>query len=288
VNLYIGTAAGAFTLEDPTQQVIAGTRVNHISRQGDAWWALDGKARVHHNGNIVATAGGDVALNCVQPGDDVVWVGATQARLFRLEDADLVEDTLFADAPGRDQWYTPWGGPPDIRSMAVDASGTLFINIHVGGILRYDDTGLFPTLDQDADVHQVIAHPDRAGLVLAACARGLAQSVNGHDFEFRDDGLHASYCRALAIVGDTVLVSASTGPRTERARLYRAGLEAGPFHPCTTGLPEWFTDNLNTHCLAVADGSVFAGLGGTVWRSDDEGESWTEASADLPQITCLA
>lgn len=238
MSLLIGTTAGAFTLDDPTTPLLPDSRFNHIARDGDSWWAVDGKARVHHDGEVVATAPDGVALNCVVPGTDPVWVGATSARLFRLEDGELVDDALFADAPGRDEWYTPWGGPPDVRSMAVDASGRLFINIHVGGILRYDDTGLSPTLDQDADVHQVIAHPSRSGVVLAACAHGLAQSVNGRDFEYRDDGLHATYCRAVAVVGDTVLLSVSTGPRSSRARLYRAELDAGPFQRCEKGLPE--------------------------------------------------
>ncbi|MDP9143722.1 MAG: hypothetical protein M3N43_03340, partial [Actinomycetota bacterium] len=227
-------------------------------------------------------------LNCIQVGHETVRIGATEARIYRLVGGDLIEDEGLADAPGRDEWYTPWGGPPDVRSMAVDASGTLFINIHVGGILRYDDSGLTPTLDQDADVHQVIAHPSQPGLVLAACARGLARSENGRDFAFREEGLHAPYCRAVTTVGDAVLVSASTGPRTSRARLYRADQATGPFQPCTDGLPEWFDENLDTHCLAVLGESVYAGLGDKVWRSDDEGGSWAAAAEGLPKITCLA
>jgi hypothetical protein len=288
VSLLVGTAAGAYSLDDPAVPVIAGTRINHLGRDDTEWWALDGKGRIHHNGDVVASAPEHVALNCLQIGHDAIWIGATDARLYRLERGDLIEDELFADAPGRDSWYTPWGGPPDVRSMAIDASLGLFINIHVGGILRYDNTGLAPTLDQDADVHQVIAHGSRPGLVLAACARGLAQSDNGHDFSFRGEGLHAPYCRAVATIGETIVVSASTGPRTTQGRLYRADLEAGPFRPCTNGLPEWFSENLDTHCLAVLEGSVYAGLGGIVWRSADDGETWEVVASALPKITCLA
>ena len=288
MNLLIGTTAGAFSIDDPSAPLIHGTRINHICRDGDDWWAVDGKTRVHRNGEVVATGPDGAALNCVQVTPDEVWVGATAARLYRLGDGGLMEDEGFADAPGRDRWYTPWGGPPDVRSMAVDVDETMFINIHVGGILRYDDEGLSPTIDQDSDVHQVITHPSQSGTVLAACARGMAQSVNGHDFVYRDEGLHASYCRAVAIAGDIVLLSASTGPRSTRARLYRADAGGGPFRECSEGLPEWFDDNLDTHCLVALDGSVFAGHGGTVWRSEDEGATWAEAGTDLPKITCLA
>lgn len=288
MNLLIGTTAGAFSLDDPATPLIAGTRVNHLSRNEEEWWALDGKGRVHHDGDVVGTAPDGTAIKCLQVGSDTVWIGATEAQLYRLEAGNLVEDEGFAEAPGRDEWYTPWGGPPDVRSMAVDAAGTLFVNIHVGGILRYDESGLTPTLDQDADVHQVIAPTAQPGLVLAACARGLAQSENGRDFASREEGLHAPYCRAVATIGDTVLVSASTGPRTSRARIYRAGLTTGKFVPCANGLPEWFGENLDSHCLAVVGTSAYAGLGDKVWRSDDEGESWAEAAEGLPKITCLA
>ena len=287
MNLLIGTSAGAFSLDDPTTPIIAGTRINHIARSGPEWWALDGKSRVHHNGEVVTTGPEGVALNCVQATATTVWVGATAARLFVLADGNLLEDERFVDAPGRDQWHTPWGGPPDVRSMALDPGGPLYVNVHVGGILRYDEDGITPTIDQDSDVHQVIAHPSQEGVVLAACAWGMAQSSNGRDFDYRAEGLHASYCRAVAIVGDMVLLSASTGPRSDRARLYRGELEGGTFQECRHGLPEWFGANLDTHCLAVIDGSVFAGHRDTVWRSDDQGETWAAVASGLPAISCL-
>ena len=288
MTLLIGTAAGMFSFDDPTLPLIPDTTINHIARDGEGWWAVDGKARIHRDGQSVANGPDGGTLNCVLPVDGTTWVGASRARLYRLEGGDLIEDPGFADAPGRADWYTPWGGPPDVRSMAVDGAGTLFVNVHVGGILRYDDAGPSPTLDMDSDVHQVIADPSVEGRVLAACARGLAQSADGRVFTYRDEGLHAPYCRAVALIGDTVLISASTGPRSNRARLYRADLTTGPFEGCRNGLPEWFDDNVDSHCLASIDGSVYAGHGSTVWRSDDAGESWAEIASELPRITCLA
>ena len=288
MNLIIGTGAGAFSLEAPNEPSIGGTGINHIARNGDSWWAVDGKGRLHRDGEQAAQGPADVTLNCVLQTDDTTWIGAGEARLFRLDGDQLVEDDGFAGAPGRDGWYTPWGGPPDVRSMAADSEGTLFINVHVGGILRYDNEGLSPTLDQDADVHQVIADSTRTGTVLAACARGLAQSADGMVFGYRADGLHASYCRAVALVNDTILLSASTGPWSKQARIYRGDITSGSFQPCTDGLPEWFEENLDSHCLAVLDGVAFAGQGDTVWRSEDEGVSWTEAGSGFPRITCLA
>ena len=100
--------------------------------------------------------------------------------------------------------------------MAVDGANTLFVNVHVGGIVRCDDTGPSPTLDIHADVHQVIADPSVEGRVLAAVpAAWLSRPTDGSS-PTDDDGLHAPYCRAVTLIGDTVLISASTGPRSTR------------------------------------------------------------------------
>ena len=229
----------------------------------------------------------DAVPLCIQPTPEAVWIGANEARLFGYEKGSVAEDDFFAEAPGRDDWYTPWGGPADVRSMALDADHTLYINVHVGGILRYDNTGLVPTLDMSADVHQVAAHPSEKGAVFAATAHGLAQSHNGHDFDFRTEGLHSKYCRAVAVLDDHVLISASSGPSTSRGRIYRGALWSGAMEPSHRGLPEWFDGNVNTHCLVVHDGSIFVGFDDTVWTSDDRAETWEVAKAGLPRITCL-
>src|SRR5205807_9259184 len=128
------------------------------------------------------------------------------------------------------------------------------VNVHVGGVLRTKDEGTTwgPTIDIDADVHRVWA-TDR--MVLAACARGLAVSEDrGDSWTTRTEGLHAAYCRGVAVCGDTVLLSASTGPRGGRSALYRAPAEGGTFEKCDRGLPDWFDDNIDSSCLAATPG----------------------------------
>ncbi len=233
----------------------------------------------------------DPKPRCLLPHDDGLLIGTAQARLFRLR-RDTVEPVEgFDEVPGRDGWYTPWGGPPDTRSMTADAAGTVYANVHVGGIVRSaPDGGWQPTIDIDTDVHQVIAHPDRPGVVLAATAYGLARSDDtGDTWDLSDEGLHAPYCRAVAVAGETLLVTASTGPSTRRAAVYRRPLDGqGPFERCETGLPEWFTSNLDTHCLASRGSAVALGTAeGAVWMSRDEGRSWEQAEDGLARVTAV-
>lgn len=283
--LLIGTVSGAIDLAG--DHLLDGERVKHLVSDEDTWWAVAEGGSIFRGGTAIASMPDSATAQCVQPTHQTIWVGADRARLYAVEDEGPVEDPVFADAPGREEWHTPWGGPADIRSMAVDADHTLYVNVHVGGILRYDNTGVVPTIDIHSDVHQVAAHPSLPGAVFAACAYGLAVSRNGHDFEIRSDGLHATYCRAVVVLDDRLLVSASTGPRSSSGRLYRGDLWSGGFEPLTRGLPEWFESNLDTHCLAVSGGSIYAGNGDTVWRSDDGGDTWDLAVSGLPQITCL-
>ncbi len=288
VTLLIGTVSGAYVLEGEPRALIEGTRINHLARHGESWWAADGKGRVYQDDEHVASMPAGTIPLCIQPTPETVWIGASEARLYGMENASIEEDEFFNEAPGRSDWHTPWGGPPDVRSMALDSDHTLYINVHVGGILRYDNTGLVPTLDISADVHEVAAHPSTKGAVFAATAHGLAQSHNGHDFDFRTGGLHANYCRAVSVFDDLVFLSASTGPSTKRAKLYRGGLWEGTFEPLDDGLPEWFDANLNTHCIVVHEDRVYAGVGDTVWSSSDRGDTWETVATGLPKVTCLA
>jgi hypothetical protein len=269
---------------------LAGRSITALASDPNARWALVEGAEVWRS-----AAGGDwdrvaiaedARLTCVAPTAAGMLAGAAGARLFRLTEARIAAVSSFDGAEGRETWHTPWGGPPDTRSMS-EWDESIYVNVHVGGILRTEDGGetWTPTIDIDADVHQVAT---AEGLVLAACAGGLATSPDrGRTWDGRDEGLEASYSRAVAVCGDLVLVSASRGPRGGRSGVYRAGLAGGPFERCRDGLPEWFDDNVDTYCLdAVPDGS-FAAFGtsdGSVFASEDRGASWTEVASGLPAV----
>ncbi len=270
----------------PTQ--LAGRSVTSIVRDGPELWAIVDRSEVWHapgaDWRLVATLEGHQAT-CIAM-TDAVHVGSSDARLFRLADETLEPVVGFDDAEGRSEWYTPWGGPPATRSLS-EWGEDVYVNVHVGGILHTGDRGHTwnPTIEIDADVHQVAT---AEGFVLAACAGGLATSVDhGTTWTMRSEGLDAPYSRAVVVCGDTLLVSASNGPRGGRAAVYRGDIAAGSFERCTAGLPGWFDDNIDTYRLDALNDGSFAAFGtsdGRIFGSEDAGSTWHELASGLAAV----
>ncbi|MDP9419528.1 MAG: hypothetical protein M3P53_05175 [Actinomycetota bacterium] len=298
-TLLAGTEAGLVELTPddlPATVAFAGRSVDALSWGPSGWWALVDAAEVWHvegegDWERHAAATGP-SLTCLAATPAGLLVGTAEAHLARVTDGHLERVDAFDHAQGRDRWYTPWGGPPDTRSVSADADGTLFVNVHVGGILRSADHGRSwrPTIDIHADVHQVLAGA-APGLVLAACAEGLALSDDaGISWRIDDGDLHATYSRAVAATASTAVISTSTGPGGAHSALYRRRLAAAwGFERCRTGLPEWFDGNVDTGCLVADAGTVAAATGGgEVFVSHDEGVTWQRWATDLPPVRCLA
>ena len=288
----VGTRNG---LIDATgQRWLDGREVTALAAAADGWWVLaDGSEVLRLRDSEVESIGsveGETG-RCLLPFGDGALVGTGNARLASVREGSSELLSAFDAADGRDDWYTPWGGPPDTRSLDAGSDGAVFANVHVGGILRSDDPreAWTPTIDIDADVHQVVADPIAPGHVVAATARGLAESSDGGaSWRFSAEGLHAPYSRAVALDGDVLFVSASTGPRGGRAAVYRRRPGAEVFERCEAGLPEWFAGNVDSHCLAAGGGRAFFGTeDGRAFASDDGGGSWDAAAEGLGHVTCV-
>jgi len=287
-KVFVGTTDGLWSLPGRTQK-FAGERIDVIA----AGWTVSDGALVRRGDQVVELRVPH-RINWILPNGGAVLLGTAEARLYRLDLATgrVARDRGFDRAPGRDEWYTPWGGPPDVRSLDRGPDGIVYVNVHVGGVVRSTpaDPTWQDTMDIDADVHQVVAHPALAGTALAATARGLAVTRDGGaNWQFRRKGLHGDYCRAVAVEGDRVLVSVATSFAGGKAAVYRTDLDGSVFTRCAEGLPGWFSSNVNTGCLAASgDLAVIGDANGTVYRSDDAGATWKVLAADLPEVTCVA
>jgi len=295
-RILVGTADGLREIAvpgGPGPAWHAGRAVTAVAPENIELWAvLDGR-EVWHTAGVdwwFRVAGLDgLQATCLADTRAGVVVGTSAAHLYRVAGEGLEALPSFDEAPGRDRWYTPWGGPPDTRTVSEDGDA-VYVNVHVGGILRSGDSGETwrPTIPIERDVHKVLARPGR---LLAACAQGLAVSPDGgRTWSLRAGGLHATYCRGVAVCGETVLVSASEGPRGRRSAVYRGYLDGDSLQRCRNGLPEFFDANIDSLCLdAVPDGAVAAfGLpDGRVYASLDQGASWELAASGLPEIHCV-
>ena len=292
MGIVAGTRSGLFELGG--RSWLDGREITALAgSEGGRWALVDGRELVRIAGEdqtTITTIEGEVG-RCLLPVGDSVLVGTSNARLIVVRDGSAEPVPAFDEAEGRDDWYTPWGGPADTRSLSAGPDASLFANVHVGGILRAEDPAgpWTPTIDIDADVHQVLADGQDPSHVVAATALGLAESRDaGGNWDFVTDGLHSSYARAVALDADRLFMSASTGPRGGRAAVYRRQPGASAFEPCRDGLPEWFDGNIDTHCLAAGNGSVtFGTSSGDVFESEDGGDSWRVVASDLPPVTGL-
>jgi hypothetical protein len=288
-EIWIGTRAGVHVLRDgETTTELPDRSVSFLATSGDELRAIVDGSEIWRRADAVwspvATVDG---LRATAMAFTDRWlIGTSEAHLLDLTDGRCDRVESFDRVEGRESWYTPWGGPPDTRSFS-GWDEHVFVNVHVGGIVHTTDGGATwsPTIDIDADVHQVTTTQD---FVLAACAGGLAVSRDrGATWQERTDGLDHLYARAVTVIGDAVLVSASRGPRGGDAAVYRGALGGGPLERCRTGVPERFDDNIDSHCLdAPPDGPLvaFGTTDGEVYASTDAGATWERIAAGLPAV----
>jgi hypothetical protein len=245
--------------------------------------------------STIATTELDLAC-CVAVGD-VIYVGSDDAHVLRVgTDGELEQLGGFDVVAGRDTWYAGSAlingrrvGPPlGIRSITATPDGAVILaNVHVGGIPRSTDGGITwqPTIAIESDVHEVRAHPNRPGVVMAAAASGLCTSQDsGVTWNVEQEGLHASYCSAVAFAGDDVLVSASVDHFAAQGAIYRRRVDgAGPLVAVAGGLPRWIEGIADTRCIAThGSAAALADRNGNLYMSADTGRSWWRRADGLP------
>jgi hypothetical protein len=291
VDVLAATDRGLVLVNDggTAHEVVAGGAIGVTPR----WAVVDGSLRALPGGEPVAPIE-RWEPTCVAEAGGGALVGTAEAHLLRVGAGDGALEPVrsFDDAPERAAWYTPWGGPPDTRSIAVAPDGAVYVNVHVGGVLRSDDgdrAGWKPTLDIDVDVHQILVTPSGRLLVATGAAAFGWSDDRGASWSWLEDGFHGTYHRAVAAAGDTVLVTASTGPGSRHGAVYRVDPDRGAVERCTAGLPDRFEGNVDTGSLvASGDVAVVASPDGTLYRSDDAGRSWSLLAERIGAVRSLA
>ena len=255
---------------------------------------LDGTAVWQHgaDGQWAELARSDLQLVSLTCAHDVVFAGTADARVLRADDREMTPLPSFDALPARDDWHQV-GSPIEVRSLTSTCDGNVLLaNVHVGGIIRSVDGGATwePTMSVDNDVHEVLAHPERPDVVLAAAAIGLLRSHDaGVTWAVETSGLDSTYSRGIAALGDTLYISNADGPFAKNSRLYTAPVTGGPLERVADGLPESVPGMIDTRMVAARNGTLaLASRAGQVWSRPRGAAEWEQLEASLPDITCVA
>ena len=223
--MLIATNNQVFTLENgtPTQRLaIDGIRCLDEGVRCSAIGLADGQVVVlaDDQPQPQATGIGDpvesIALLSEEPLQ--VLLGTEPPHVYCLDGDEPARRMESFDAlECRQSWYTPWGGPPAVRSLAR-SDDWVFADIHVGSIMRSPDRGETwepVTPDLHADVHQVATAPMEGRLYANTADAVFVSDDYGRSWEHRKEGLASRYGRAVAVHPrdpDCLLASVSKGP----------------------------------------------------------------------------
>jgi len=248
----------------------------------------------HSGGTWKKEASSDVELYSVLRTAQGILVGTEAARLAVVESGRLRFLKSFDGVPERRYWDTPYGAPPELRSLALAADGTIYADVHVGWVVRSMDGGLtWKSVREglDRDVHMVAAHPTKAGTIFAATADGFHISHDhGDTWHRRPQGMPYLYQRAVACFPDREVYLASTAKHNggAGAMLFRSDDE-GAHWTEVEGLPKRLERNIDTwQVAALSAGRAFAVTGDdTLHASEDWGRTWREVRPDLPRVNAV-
>lgn len=304
--MLIATSNEVFTLENgtPTQRLaIDGIRCLDEGIHCSAIGLADGQVVVLANGQAQpqATGIGDsvecIALLSEEPLQ--VLLGTEPPHVYCLNGDEPARRLESFDAlECRQSWYTPWGGPPAVRSLARSGDW-VFADIHVGSIMRSPDRGTTwepVTPDLDADVHQVATAPMEGRLYANTADAVFVSDDYGHSWKHRKEGLASRYGRAVAVHPrdpDCLLASVSKGPghgRDVQGKLYFSHDAGRTWTQALAGFPE-AKGNIDTFHIAFdAEGIAWAAVEDQLYRSEDRGENWSafwRAPADIVALACV-
>ena len=227
-----------------------------------------------------------------------IYVGSEPAAVFRSQDGGETweECNGFRAVPESSGWSfhgTRLSHVRDLR-MAPNDEAHLYAGIEVGGVVHSRDGGASwqQLHGTDDDIHLVNVTPSSPSRVYIATAGGPYRSDDeGKRWELVGNGLQRHYTLHISAApsdADVVLVSVSSNAGRQDPQFYRSSNGAANWHLIeSVGSDDdmvvaidW--DSANPH-------RVYAGTeGGSIFCSEDKGESWEPLAIRLPAIAVSA
>jgi photosystem II stability/assembly factor-like uncharacterized protein len=251
-----------------------------------------------------------------EPG--VLWCGTMPGGLFRSEDAgdSWTLNRALWDDPRREQWFGGGADHPGIHSICVDPRDArhVLIGISCGGVWRTRDGG--GTWDlAGTGMRAEFMPPERAYEMNVQDPHALAQCranpdvlwVQHHNGIFRSTDCGATWHEITGVQPSTFGFPVAVHPRDPdtawfvpaikdekripvdgRVVVTRTRDGGKTFETLSRGLPgQHAYDLVFRHALDVDEtGSrlVMGSTTGSVWVSEDGGESWQTISSNLPPV----
>lgn len=237
-----------------------------------------------------------------------LYAGTGPAAIFKSADRGDTWTDLPAlrDLPDTKEWTFP--RPPHIahvKGLALTPSDPARIlgAVEEGWIVRSTDGGKTWQDLRDGtefDSHSVAVMPDNPDVLITTSGTGIYKSVDGGEtFTDANKGMSQRYMTQIAVhpARPKVLFTAAASmpppgwrrPEGAAAGFYRSDDQGDSWRRLTGGLPDQFTAAPR---IVAGDpekpDAFFAGMSdGTVWMTEDGGESFRTILSGLPHVTSL-
>lgn len=298
---------GVFVLgEGGLSHELSGRSVRGLSHDlaGGVYAAVDERFlyRRHPSAAWTCLAASGSVLSVTLALGDNVYAGTDDAQVLRLnEQGEFDRIDNFNMIEGRQTWFAGRAlidgkevGPPlGVRSMSGAAAGSLFANVHVGGIPMSKDGGATwtPTIDVELDAHEVCVSPYDNNVIAAATASGLCISWDGgRSWSIETEGLKAPYCSAVAVTANHIFLAASENHFSQDGGIYRRSIDPAKtgLEKLGAGLPQWLGGIVDTSCIAV-NGTDMALISaqGQVFTSTDSGQNWRKRQETISDVSSV-
>ena len=246
---------------------------------------------------------------------DVVYAGTQPSALFRSEDRGesfaLVRPLW--DHPHREHWGAGFGGQAihSVLPHPTDAD-RLAVAMSTGGVYRTTDGGAswdpanrgikayflpdpWPAYGQC--VHKIAAHPAAPHRLFAQNHHGVYRSDDwGDEWVSIADGLPADFGFPIVVHPrrpETVFVFPLVAdgeriPPAGQARVWRSDDAGDHWEPSAAGLPDHFFAAVMRDAMTADDaeqpGLYVGARDGSVFASTDDGTTWQQIVAHLPDV----
>jgi hypothetical protein len=248
-----------------------------------------------------------------------VYAGVEPSALFVSDDGGVTYELVRGlwDHPHREHWR-PGGGGKAIHTVLPHPTDhdRVLVAMSTGGVYRTSDGGATwtasntgikagflpdPYPEYGQCVHKVVRHPDRPDQFFMQVHHGVYRSDDGGATWLSiADGLPTDFGFAMVthphrpgvVYNFPIAADARRYPPDFRCRVYRSEDAGATWTALSDGLPtDPFYPTVLRDAMCVDDaypaGLYFGTRGGEVYASADEGDSWQQVAAHLPDVLCV-